>query len=117
MRREPAEPSVLRFSDRAVLLTDASDWTIMTMMTNKVFSVAEAKMRLSELVARAAFGGESFLITRRGRAAAVLRPAREVAAGSDLADLKGWLPEADPLFAGIRESRVLSRRRGPRALR
>jgi prevent-host-death family protein len=52
----------------------------MTIMSNKVtgkvpsFNVAEAKSRLSELLGRVAYGGASFVITRRGRPMALLVP-------------------------------------------
>ena len=76
---------------------------------------ADIEKRLSELVGRVAFGGEQFIITRRGRAAAVLSPAASSTGGKDLADVKGWLEDDDPLFRFIAESRRRSRARGPRA--
>ncbi len=86
-------------------------------MTNKRIALAEAKKRLSELVGRVAYGREQFIITRRGRAAAVLGPAASSVGQKDLADVKGWLPDDDPLFGYIEESRRRSRARGPRARR
>lgn len=89
----------------------------MTNMTRKPIPLAEAKSRLSELVVRAAFGGEEFVITRRGRPAAVLAPASPSRDRADLADARGWLAKGDPLFRSLAEVRALSRKRGPRALR
>lgn len=86
-------------------------------MTRKPIPLAEAKSHLSELVVRAAFGGEEFLITRRGRPAAVLAPARPARTGGSLAEVRGWLDPDDPFFRVLREIRRASRRRGPRALR
>lgn len=89
----------------------------MIIMTKKSISVAEARLRFSELVVRAAFGGEQFVITRRGRPAAVLAPARRLETPPDLADVRGWLPNDDPLFRALAEARRASQRRGPRAWR
>lgn len=91
--------------------------SILTIMTKRTISVAEAKKRLSEIVVRAACGNEIFVITRRGRPAAVLRAVGSEAGGRDLADLRGWLPETDAFFAHLEEGRRLSRKRGPRAAR
>src|SRR5262245_27172106 len=67
-------------------------------MKNEV-SIAEAKARFSELVNRAAYGGERIVITKRGRPIAVLSP--PVAGG--LGAVKGWLDEKDPFFKDIEE--------------
>lgn len=88
----------------------------MVNMVKKVISLAEAKKRLSEIVVRAAYGGEVFVITRRGRPAATLRAVEPDVERADLADIRGWLSEKDPFFAHLREARRLSRRRGPRAI-
>ncbi len=62
------------------------------------FNVAEAKKQFSELLGRVAFGGESFLITRRGRPMAKLVPVRDEPVGSSLAEVQGWLADDDPFF-------------------
>lgn len=90
--------------------------TILTMMTKKAISLAEAKAHLSELVVRAAFGNEEFLITRRGKPAALLTTARPRGVRAHLADAKGWLDNHDPFFEHLEASRRESRRRGPRIL-
>lgn len=79
------------------------------------FNVAEAKRRFSDLLGRVAYGGETILITRRGRPMARLVPV-----GQDepahLADVQGWLDNGDPFFAEI--ERIVDQRatRRPRAL-
>ncbi len=86
----------------------------MTHMTQKTISLAEAKKRLSELVVRAAYGREEFVITRRGRPAAVLMPLRESPA-RDLSEVRGWIAPEDSFFRFLRAARTASRERGPRA--
>lgn len=72
-------------------------------------SVAEAKKRLSDLLGRVAYGGETVVITRRGRPMAKLvPPAADESEG--LATVRGWLDEDDPLFASI-EAIVAARAR------
>ena len=90
--------------------------TIMTHMTKKAISLAEAKSHLSELVVRAAYGNEEFLITRRGKPAALLMSARPKGGPAHLADAKGWLDNHDPFFECLEAARRESRRRGPRIL-
>jgi len=86
----------------------------MVYMDRRTISLAEAKSRLSELVVRAAYGGEEFVITRRGRPAALLTPTRPGGARNDLADIRGWLEPDDAFFDAIEESRRRSRKTGPR---
>lgn len=112
-RRRPASLPVPPRSELTCLRPDRN----LVYMTNKRIALAEAKKRLSELVGRVAYGREQFIITRRGRAAAVLGPAASSVGQKDLADVKGWLPDDDPLFGYIEESRRRSRARGPRARR
>jgi prevent-host-death family protein len=64
-------------------------------------NVAEAKRRLSDLLGRVAYGGETVLITRRGRPMARLVPAGEVGEGQGLAAARGWLEADDPFFATV----------------
>ena len=70
---------------------------------NKVeeVNVAEAKRRLSDLLGRVAYGGETVLITRRGRPMARLVPLGEVGEGQGLAAARGWLDADDPFFAAV----------------
>lgn len=65
-------------------------------MKNEV-SIAEAKAKFSELVNRAAYGGEKIVITKRGRPIAILCPPTIGGLGS----VKGWLNERDPFFKDI----------------
>ena len=91
---------------------------MMTIMASRsaAVSVANAKREFSDLLGRVAYGGETILITRRGRPMAKLVPvdAKESEA-PDLAS-RGWLEEDDPFFdivEGVVEKR---RRHEPRAL-
>jgi prevent-host-death family protein len=83
-------------------------------MTKMTISLAQAKSRLSELVVRAAYGREEFIITRRGRPAALLTSVAAGSARNHLADVKGWLEADDSFFDDLQEIRRRSRRRGPR---
>ena len=80
-------------------------------------SVAGAKNRLSELLARVAYGGAHVLITRRGRPMARLVPFESVDAGQGLADVTGWLDDSHPFIAGVEEIVAARRRHLPRALK
>jgi prevent-host-death family protein len=78
-------------------------------MKNEV-SIAEAKAKFSELVNRAAYGGERIVITKRGRPIAVLSPPSVGGLGS----VKGWLNEQDPFF---RDIEAIERKRHQTSLR
>ncbi len=62
-------------------------------------NVAEAKRRFSDLLGRVAYGGESIVITRRGRPMARLVPPVET--GEGLGAVRGWLDDDDPLVQRI----------------
>ena len=66
-------------------------------------SVADAKDRFSELLGRVAFGGETVLITRRGRPMAKLVPPNAGEQPAHLADAPGWLEGAHPFFQAIED--------------
>jgi prevent-host-death family protein len=78
-------------------------------------NVAEAKKHFSDLLARVAFGGESILITRRGKPMAKLIPA-EVPETSYLDSVEGWLDDDDPFFAIIDDDIAKRFRHTPRVL-
>jgi prevent-host-death family protein len=78
-------------------------------------NVAEAKRRLSDLLGRVAYGGETVLITRRGRPMARLVPPESPEAGEGLAGVRGWLEEADPFFNRVDEAVAARVRHRPRA--
>lgn len=63
-------------------------------------NVSEAKRHFSDLLGRVAYGGESILITRRGRPMARLVPPTAFQAPR-LRDLRGWLNEDDPFFETV----------------
>jgi prevent-host-death family protein len=78
-------------------------------------NVAEAKKRLSDLLGRVAYGGESVLITRRGRPMARLVPPEPKQAGEGLAGVRGWLDGGDPFFDHVDEAVAARAGRKPRA--
>ena len=92
--------------------------------TAESVNVAEAKRRLSDLLGRVAYGGETVLITRRGRPMARLVPPGPQDAAEGLAGVRGWLEEDDPFFDRVdaavaargqhRPRAHARRRRGPR---
>lgn len=77
--------------------------------------VAEAKKRLSDLLGRVAYGGETVVITRRGRAMARLVP--PAAESEGLATVRGWLDEDDQLFTSIDAAVAARRVHRPRVYR
>lgn len=64
-------------------------------------NVAEAKKRFSDLLGRVAYGGETVLITRRGKPMARLVPPHAAAEPDHLAQVSGWLDDDDPFFEEI----------------
>ena len=82
--------------------------------TAESVNVAEAKKRLSDLLGRVAYGGESVLITRRGRPMARLVPP-EPEGGESLAGVRGWLEDQDPFFDHVERAVAARERRRPRA--
>ena len=78
-------------------------------------NVAEAKKRLSDLLGRVAYGGESVLITRRGRPMARLVPPGSPEAGQALAEVRGWLEDQDPFFDHVEQAVAARARHRPRA--
>jgi prevent-host-death family protein len=66
----------------------------------KDFNVAEAKRKFSDLLGRVAYGGETILITRRGKPMAKLVPVEETTIPHP-ADIEGWLDDDDPFFDAI----------------
>jgi prevent-host-death family protein len=65
----------------------------------RTLNIAEAKKHFSEIVQRAAFAGETTIITRRGKPMARLVPL--TSAAQSLADLRGWIDDDDPFLAAI----------------
>ncbi len=64
-------------------------------------NVAEAKKQFSDLLGRVAYGGETVLITRRGKPMARMVPPDAAAEPKHLANVSGWLDDDDPFFAEI----------------
>jgi prevent-host-death family protein len=67
-------------------------------MTIKNYSVVEAKKHFSEILARVAYGGERVLISKRGKALAMIIPSAEKPEEDHISKVQGWLDEADPFF-------------------
>ncbi len=78
-------------------------------------NVAEAKKRLSDLLGRVAYGGETVLITRRGRPMARLVPPGPLEGGEGLASVRGWLEDDHPFFHDVDEAVAARDRHRPRA--
>ncbi len=74
-------------------------------------NVAEAKRRFSDLLSRVAYGGETVVVTRRGRPMARLVPVGEPGA-TRLAEVRGWLEEGDPYLQAV--DRIVAGRAGHR---
>ena len=64
-------------------------------------NVADAKRHFADLLGRVAYGGETIIITRRGKPIARLGPVDSDTAAPHIADAQGWLEEDDPFFTTI----------------
>lgn len=82
-------------------------------MRQHTVSVAEAKKSLSDLLGRVAYRGESIVIAKRGKPMARLVPVTGEERTS-LADVRGWLDDADPFFAAMTEVGAARHARRPR---
>ena len=80
-------------------------------------SVATAKNHLSELLGRVAYGGETVLITRRGRPMAKLVPPDFVTPGEGLRDVHGWMDDDHPFLTAVDDIVAARRRHLPRAMK
>ena len=89
----------------------------MRRVTPSSVNVAEAKRRLSDLLGRVAYGGETVIITRRGRPMARLVPFGEIDEEKGLAAVRGWLEEDDPFFATVNSIVAARGRHRPRIYR
>ena len=69
-------------------------------MSQSSYNVGQAKRIFSGLLGRVAFGGETILITRRGRPMARLVPVTDQE-DLHLADVEGWLEDDDSFFETI----------------
>jgi len=85
--------------------------------TRTEMNVAEAKKRFSDLLGRVAYGGETILITRRGKPMARLVPPDASDATTHLGALEGWLDQSDPYFSIIDEIVASRERHRPRVAR
>jgi prevent-host-death family protein len=63
----------------------------------KAVSVADAKREFSDLLGRVAYGGETVLITRRGKPMAKLVPVEREERETRFSGV-GWLDDDDPFF-------------------
>lgn len=83
----------------------------------EAFNVAEAKRRFSDLLGRVAYGGETILITRRGKPMARLVPPAGAEREAHLAEVRGWLEEDDEFFDTIDEIVASRAAHRPRVLK
>ena len=67
-------------------------------MSFKSYSVAEAKKHFSDLLGRVAYGGESILISKRGKPLAMLVHSTRKPTEDHLSRVEGWLEERDSFF-------------------
>jgi prevent-host-death family protein len=79
-------------------------------------NIADAKRIFSDLVSRVAYGGETIVITRRGRPMAKLVPPSAELDAEHVANVRGWLDDDDPYFRILDEVVAARRRHVPRAL-
>jgi prevent-host-death family protein len=82
-----------------------------------VMSIAETRQHLSEILGKVAYGGEAFVITKKGRPMARLVPIPKTKSSSKrpktLGEIKGWLSDDDPFFRNLELARELSRNQNP----
>jgi prevent-host-death family protein len=80
-------------------------------------SVAETRQHLAEILGKVAYGGEAFLITKKGRPMAQLMPITQPKSSGKkpktLGDIKGWLDDDDPFFKHLEMIREENRREKP----
>jgi len=86
-------------------------------MSPKTYSVAEAKKHFSDLLGRVAYGGESILISKRGKPLAMLVPSTREAAQDHLSRVEGWLEESDSFFDIVDQIVLERERHSPRIRR
>jgi len=84
---------------------------MMYIMTS--MSIAETRQHLSEILGKVAYGGEVFVITKKGRPMARLLPIAKAKTGEkrlkSVKDFRGWLPDSHPFFRNLELARELSR--------
>ena len=80
-------------------------------------SVANAKRGFSDLLGRVAYGGETIVITRRGRPMAKLVPVDEKPSVAPDLSSRGWLDENDPFFEIVEDIITRRKQHTPRAAR
>ena len=78
-------------------------------------SVAAARQNLSEILGKVAYGGEAFVITKKGRPMAQLTPVTQASGKKPktLGDIRGWLDDDDPFFMHLDMIREENRRETP----
>jgi len=88
------------------------------MYTMTIMSIAETRQHLSEILGKVAYGGEAFLITKKGRPMARIVPIQKTKSSSKrpktLGEIKGWLADDDPFFRNLELIREISRKQNPR---
>lgn len=74
-------------------------------------SATEASRNFSEILNRARYGGESFLVERGGEPVAEIRPARKRSTVADAIDFLRTTPLPDPDFKRDMEEIIAERKR------
>lgn len=78
----------------------------------ETYTITEAKAKLSELISRAHFGRQKFMITRKGKAVAVVLPVTEDSGDREQEGLiraKAALSDVDAALDGLTETVYKSR--------
>ena len=78
----------------------------------QIFTLTEAKAKLSEIISRVHFGKEKFTITRKGRAVALVLPISETTVDGEKEGLiraRGVLPQDDAVIDELVETIYESR--------
>ena len=86
-------------------------------MSLKSYSVGEAKKHFSDLLGRVAYGGESILISKRGKPLAMLVPSTRETAEDHLSQVEGWLEGSDSFFNIVNQIVQDRERHAPRIRR
>jgi prevent-host-death family protein len=81
-------------------------------------SVADARQHLSEILGKVAYGGEAFLITKKGRPMARLVPVDQPKPSrkkpKSASEIKGWLEDDDPFWTHLERIREDQRAEKPK---
>ena len=86
-------------------------------MSNREYSVAEAKKHFSELLNRVAYGSERITIAKRGKPLAMLVPPPAEPGPGHPSKVEGWLENSDPFFKIVNQIVKKRQKHFPRILK